>query len=59
MKKYNLDVFKLSIIIILIGFLFCFYQFSQNGRFVKTDSIKISLDSRTGKLKDAIPIKEK
>lgn len=49
MKKLNLDLFKISIIIILIGFLYCFYQFSQNGRYVRQDDSRLVLDSRTGK----------
>tara|TARA_R110002049_G_C9012989_1_gene550790 strand:+ start:61 stop:231 length:171 start_codon:yes stop_codon:yes gene_type:complete len=51
MKKFNLDLFKISIIIILIGFLYCFYLFTQNGRYVTTDSIMVTLDTRTGKIK--------
>tara|TARA_R110001583_G_scaffold192520_1_gene359113 strand:+ start:1782 stop:1967 length:186 start_codon:yes stop_codon:yes gene_type:complete len=51
MKKYNLDLFKISITIILIGFLYCFYQYTQNGRYTTTDVLKITLDTRTGKLK--------
>ena len=51
MKKINIDLFKMSIIVILIGFLYCFYLYTQNGRYVTTDVLKITLDTRTGKLK--------
>tara|TARA_R110001583_G_scaffold90656_1_gene232603 strand:+ start:238 stop:408 length:171 start_codon:yes stop_codon:yes gene_type:complete len=51
MKKFNIDLFKISIIIILIGFLYCFYEYAQNGRYVTTDVLKITLDTRTGELK--------
>ena len=50
MKTNNLDLFKISIIIISIGFLYCFYQFSQNGRYVKTENFRVVLDTQTGKL---------
>lgn len=49
MKKYNLDLFKVSIIIILAGFLYCFYLYTQNGRYVQTNDFRVILDSRTGK----------
>ncbi len=49
MKKLNLDLFKISIIVILIGFLYCFYLFTQNGRYVQTNDFRVILDSRTGK----------
>jgi hypothetical protein len=50
MKKLNLDLFKTSIIVILIGFLYCFYLYTQNGRYVTNDSSGFVLDSRTGEL---------
>ena len=50
MKRINIDLFKISIIVILIGFLCCFYLSVQNGRYVQTNDYKVVLDSRTGKL---------
>lgn len=50
MKKINIDLFKISIIVILIGFLYCFYLFTQNGRYVRVENPNAVLDSRTGKL---------
>lgn len=46
MKKLNLDFFKTAILIILLAFLFVFYQYSQNGRYV-VDGLMV-LDTRTG-----------
>jgi hypothetical protein len=48
MRNLKFDFFKISIVIILLGFLFVFYQFSENGRFYSpSDGAKI-IDSRTG-----------
>jgi hypothetical protein len=48
MKNLKLDFFKISLVIILLGFLFVFYQFSENGRFYSpSDGSKI-IDSRSG-----------
>ena len=49
MKTKAIDLFKISIIVILIGFLYCFYQYTQNGRYVQTNDFRVILDSRTGK----------
>jgi len=50
MKKRNIDFFKISIILILLGFLYCFYQFTLNGRYVNTADFRVVLDSKTGRL---------
>ncbi len=47
MKFINLDLFKIIIIILLLGFLYVFYLLSLNGRFQKFDDDDI-LDTRTG-----------
>ena len=47
MKKIHFDFFKFSLVIILIGFLLIFYQYSQNGRYFYIDVTYI-LDTRTG-----------
>ena len=60
MKNLKVDIFKLTLIIILAGFLFIFYQYlsvfkaytqnQQNGRFLlSTDGYQI-IDSQTGAL---------
>jgi hypothetical protein len=49
MKKINFDFFKFSVVIILIGFLLIFYQFSQNGRYFYISDSKI-FDTQTGAL---------
>ena len=46
MKKLNLDFFKTAVLVILLGFLFVFYQTSLNGRYVK-DGLAV-FDTRTG-----------
>jgi len=48
MKKINIDVFKIALVAILLGFLFLFYQYSQNGRFYLTHDSLFIIDSRTG-----------
>ena len=48
MKIINLSYFKISIVIILIGFLFVFYEYSQNGRYYINNNALI-IDTRTGK----------
>lgn len=50
MKRFNFDFFKISIILILLGFLLCFHLFTKNGRYVKTDNFSVVLDSRNGTL---------
>lgn len=50
MKTNKLDLFKISIIVILVGFLYCFHLYTQNGRYVRVDNPNVVLDSRTGKL---------
>lgn len=48
MKNLKLDFFKISIVIILLGFLFVFYQFSENGRFQISGESSRIIDTRTG-----------
>lgn len=48
MEKLNLPYFKFSIIMILIGFLYVYYEYSQNGRYYISDKA-IIIDTRTGK----------
>lgn len=48
MKKINIDLFKISLIAILLEFLFLFYQYSQNGRFYLANDGDSIIDSRTG-----------
>ncbi len=47
MKNLKFDFFKVSIVLILLGFLLVFYQSSRNGRFSNAGSIGI-LDTRNG-----------
>ena len=47
-KIIDFQYFKFSIIIVLIGFLYVYYEYSQNGRYyINSDGIVI--DTRTGK----------
>lgn len=52
MKKINIDLFKISILAILIGFLYLFKQYSQNERYCFSntayDGVRIIIDTRTG-----------
>jgi hypothetical protein len=54
MGNLKLDFFKISIVIILLGFLFVFYQFSENARYSSENgrfyigNENLIIDSRTG-----------
>lgn len=52
MTKY--EKYKIVILgIFVIGFLFCCYEYSQNGRYVfsnKTEYTPLIIDSRTGEI---------
>lgn len=48
MKYMNFDLFKTLIIVLLIGFLFVFYQYSQNGRYQSYVDVDYLIDTRTG-----------
>ncbi|TDD98612.1 hypothetical protein [Flavobacterium cellulosilyticum] len=50
MKKLNLDYFKISILLILLGFLLVFYQYSQNGRYISKGEDWMVIDTHTGKI---------
>ena len=52
MKKLNIDLFKFSLVVILFGFLFLFYQYSQNGRFYLANDSNSIIDTRTGTVWD-------
>ena len=47
MKELKTEYFKISLIIILIGFLYVSYQYSQNGRFVHIGGL-VTMDTHTG-----------
>ena len=48
MKNFKLDLFKISLVLILLGFLFLFDQYTKNGRFhISNDGTSI-IDTRTG-----------
>ena len=51
MKK-RIDYFKLSLIVFLIGFLYVFYLYSQNGRYsnYNEEMWKVIIDTRNGSL---------
>ena len=48
MKKLNIDLFKISLTIILLGFLLLFYQYSQNGRYYLANNGNLIIDTRNG-----------
>jgi hypothetical protein len=51
MTMNKLDYFKISIIVILLGFLIVFYRYSENGRYAHTNNDStIIIDTRTGEL---------
>jgi hypothetical protein len=48
MKKPT--IFQISIILLLLAFLFVFYLLSLNGRYQDLDDSRWILDTRTGKI---------
>ncbi len=51
MQNLNIDLFKIMIVILAGGFLFLFYQYSQNGRYQNyKETNRYILDTRTGKI---------
>jgi hypothetical protein len=50
MKKINIDIFKLSLIILLIWICYSLHNFSKNGRFqLHNSNYNIVIDTRTGR----------
>ncbi|NQU68804.1 MAG: hypothetical protein HQ510_12745 [Candidatus Marinimicrobia bacterium] len=51
MNKIKIEPFKIVLILILLGFLFVFFQFTQNGRYQNnTDTRGCILDTRNGSM---------
>lgn len=50
MKKAKVNFFKIFIVICMLGFLFCCYQYSQTGRFQLSNDGYDVIDTHTGKV---------
>lgn len=48
MKIFKIDFYKIFIVLLLFGFLFVFYQFAQNNRYLLMANTPAILDTRTG-----------
>ncbi len=48
MKKANIDIFKIALIIILIWIGYSLYNFSEIGRYQLGDNNSYIIDTRTG-----------
>lgn len=48
----KIDFFKFALLIILLAFLYLFYDYSENGRYSISNDGNSVIDTRTGIVKD-------